>query len=210
MKTACLWTVAAALVLTACTQQQVPPYREPIGKTVKTPKVNLKQYHPPPTLGQWTFQGEMEFPGKELRVFRYHLTGNPEEKLDISIYPMPPGWSDLPPMRTVSGHYGEIRQLLVNRALKEGATKMEAVSEGLKVIDASDYPVAEGRLREDTAHGANMILLELTAAPPVFVRMSATLREKQAKAVEDGLLQDLNRFLKAQPAPKNDQPAGNK
>lgn len=162
-------------ILAGCqNSEELPRYSGWIGTTIESRAVTLDNYEPPETLGAFRLQGEMELPERNTRMFRYQAENNPERTLDILLYPLPPGWDDLPPGRSVAGHYGTVKQTLAQRVTQRNRSDLEALEERLYDLEGLDSPVAEGLFLETTDTRARTLHLQVAARPPVFVRATAS------------------------------------
>lgn len=162
-------------VLAGCqSNEALPEYSGWIGTTIKSRAVTLDNYQPPETLGSFRLQGEMELPERNTRMFRYQLESDPERTLDILLYPLPPGWDDLPAKRSVAGHYGMVKQTLAQRVTQRNRSDLEALEERLYDLEGLDSPLAEGLFLETTDTRERGLLLQVAARPPVFVRATAS------------------------------------
>lgn len=167
--------ILAMAVLAGCQSNgDLPEYSGWIGTTIQSQAVTLDNYQPPEQLGVFQLQGEMELPERNTRMFRYQVKDSPRQTLDIMLYPLPPGWDDLPSERTVAGHYGMVKQTLARRITQRHRSDLEAVKERLYNLEGLDSPLAEGLFLETTDTREAMLHLQITARPPVFVRGTAS------------------------------------
>jgi hypothetical protein len=168
-------TVWAAIVLlvSACQSGPDPEYTGWIGRTPEGPDVALADYEPPRELGVFRFQGEMDFPDRDMRMFRYKNRDNADDKIDIALYPLPPGWSDLSGERAVAGHYGTVKQDLAERLTRRNNSSVEIMEEQIRSVKGANNPIAEGVFRETAENWTRTLVLQIAVRAPVFVRVTA-------------------------------------
>lgn len=190
--------ITLTLLISACATP--PPERNMgrLGLEPKVPEVDMGAYSAPDTAGAFELRGRMDVPDSQRTLFRYQLPGAPERKLDIALYPLPPGWHDLPEERVVSGHYGQVRQSFVDRARRRGNLHLRAMQERLRRDEASDRLVAEGVLLEESGDRARLIVLQIAALPKVFVRLTASAPEAVGQEQLEDARSALTAFLRHQ------------
>lgn len=206
----CLWMMTS-LLLAGCA---APPPEAPagdmgrLGFQPEVPKVDISRYQAPQQAGAFRLQGRLEVPDQNQVVFRYGLPGAADRRLDISLYPLPPGWHDLSAERIVSGHYGQVRQAFADRASRRPNTLLRAMQERLRRNVAGDFTVAEGVLLEEHKGVARLIVLEIAALPEVFVRVTASAPEVDGQEQLEDARTALTLFLEHQKkATGSEQPA---
>lgn len=196
----CLWMMTS-LLLAGCA---VPSPEAPatdlgrLGFQPKAPEVDISRYDAPQQAGAFRLKGKLEVPDHDQVVFRYGLPGASDRRLDISLYPLPPGWHDLSAERIATGHYGQVRQAFADRASHRPNTVLRAMQERLRRNVAGDYTVAEGVLLEERGGGARLIVLEITALPEVFVKVTASAPEVDGQEQLEDTRTALTRFLEHQ------------
>ncbi|MCH8543045.1 MAG: hypothetical protein LAT61_05710 [Alcanivorax sp.] len=138
--------------------------------------VDLEVWQAPSELGSFSFQGEMQMEDRDLRLLRYVRTRDDgrEQRLDIHLFPIPSGWEDMAPSRLVAGQYGQQRQSLGERALRQGARDVMVSEERMDVTEQISHPIAVGHLLQHYPGADALTILTVTALPPVFLAATAT------------------------------------
>lgn len=190
------------ILLAGCQSAPEPRYTGWIGQRPSGPEVNLADYKPPEELGVFRLQGKMNFPEREMRVFRYQHTERDQHQLDVALYPLPPGWTDLPGERAVAGHYGQVKQTMAGRVTDRHNSRVTLVSEKLRKPADLDYPIAEGVFREQAREWNRTLVLEISARKPVFVRMTSDFADQQNAALLSQIRAAMAAFL------RHERPAG--
>lgn len=167
-----VWGVVA-LLLAACQSGDAPEYTGWIGHKPDAPEVSLDDYEAPEKLSAFRLQGEMDFPDREMRMFRYQNQDNADDRIDVALYPLPAGWSDMSVERAVAGHYGTVKQDMAERLVERNGSTVEAVSEEMRSVDGVKAPVAEGVFHEIAENWTRTLVLQLGMRDPVFVRVTA-------------------------------------
>ena len=196
MKAYRILLVSVLMLLAGCQSGPEARYTGWIGQSPSGPAVDLADYEPPQALGVFRLQGEMSFPEGEMRVFRYRHAEQDGHKLDVALYPLPSGWSDLPGERAVAGHYGQVKQTMAGRVTERNNSSVELISEELRNPDDLDYPVAEGVFRETTDDWNRTLVLEISARKPVFVRMTSDLPGQQEEQLLPRIRAAMDAFLR--------------
>lgn len=189
----------ALLLLAGCAS--APPEQDlgRLGLQPEVPDVDISRFQAPENAGAFRLQGQLEVPDQDQVVFRYALPGAPDRRLDISVYPLPPGWHDLSAERIVSGHYGQVRQAFADRAThSHGKVVLRAMQEQLRRDVAGTHTVAEGVLLEESGASARLIVLEIATLPNVFVRVTASAPEAAGQEQLEDARIALTRFLEQQ------------
>lgn len=199
MKTALLLFVTMLLV--ACEPAGPRLYTGWVGRTMNGPGVNLERYQPPEQLGAFRLQGQISFPERPMRLFRYRHTSRKQRVIDIALYPFPAGWTSLEGRRVVAGHYGQVKRSLAERVSQLHGSRVELLSQALYHPDELAYPVAEGRLREYTDRWSRTLLVEVTAIKPVFVRVTANFPEQPDPQLVQTIRQAIYLFIRHQDPP---------
>ena len=139
-------------------------------------EVDLEAWQAPPTLGSFSFQGEMQMENRNLRLLRYvrERDDGREQRLDIHLFPIPSGWEDMAPSRLVAGQYGQQRQSLGERAVRQGARDVIISEERIDVTHDISHPLAVGHLLQHYPGAEALTILTVTALPPVFLTATAT------------------------------------
>lgn len=101
-----------------------------------------KHWQPPEVLAGLPYHGEIS--STTTRTFRYR-SENRKHTLQIMLYPLPQDWQSMSPQRAVAGHYGELRQRRVKKALSDNANVLTLVSE--QMVDLEGYPTAQAQMR---------------------------------------------------------------
>lgn len=164
---------AIVLLLSACQSGPDPEYTGWIGRTPDGPDVALADYEPPREVGVFRFQGEMDFPDRKMRMFRYENRENADDKIDVALYPLPPGWSDMSGERAVAGHYGTVKQDMAERLTRRNDSSVEIIAERMRSVEGTTHPVAEGVFRETAENWTRTLVLQVAMRAPVFVRVTA-------------------------------------
>lgn len=175
-----IFTGMLALALTACTT--VEEIRYPYGRipmALPAPDVDLSLYSSPKALAGFTLQGSLQPSNNNLKLFHYIDEQNPGRTLQIAIYPIPAGWDDLPPGRTVAGHYGQVRQESIERLVRQTENAVAITHEELSGEQQLDYPVAAAELRSEHRNHPLSKQLLLTAVPPLFIRLTLENRSTE-------------------------------
>ncbi len=167
-----LWG-AIVLLVSACQSGPEPEYTGWIGRTPEGPDVALADYEPPREVGLFRFQGEMDFPDRSMRMFRYENRANADDKIDVALYPLPPGWSDMSGERAVAGHYGTVKQDMAERLTRRNDSSVEIMEEQILSLAGAKNPVAEGVFRETADNWTRTLVLQVAMRAPVFVRVTA-------------------------------------
>ena len=163
---------AIVVLVSACQSTPEPEYTGWIGRTPEGPDVALADYEPPRELGVFRFQGEMDFPDSKMRMFRYQNRDNADDKIDVALYPLPPGWSDMAGDRAVAGHYGTVKQDMAERLNRRNNSSVDVIAEQMRKIEGARNPVAEGVFRETTDKWTRTLVLEVAMRAPVFIRVT--------------------------------------
>lgn len=169
-----------------------------LGLQPQSPTVDISQYRAPEEAGAYRLQGNVQAPDRERVIFRYTLPEAPERQLDISLYPLPPGWHDLTQERIVSGHYGQARQAVADRSSRKPGTILRAMQEGLRRQVAGEFTVAEGAFLEEGPDQARLIILQIATLPRVFVRLTASAPEARGQEHLDDARKVMAAFLEYQ------------
>jgi hypothetical protein len=166
---ACLLLLGAS----ACQPSEEPEYTGWIGRTPEGPEVSLDNYEPPQELGVFRLQGEMDFPERQMRMFRYQNPDNAGNKMDVALYPLPPGWSDMDDQRAVAGHYGTVKHDMAERLARRNDSRVTVISEKVRSPEGLSDAVAEGVFRETTEDWTRKLVVQISIRDPVFVRVTA-------------------------------------
>ncbi len=161
------------LGVSACQPGPEPGYTGWIGRTPEKTDVTLDDYKPPQGLGAFRLQGEMEFPERQLRMFRYQNPDNAEDKIDVALYPLPRGWSDMSGERAVAGHYGTVKHDMAQRLARRNDSSLQVISEEVRSVEGTNHPLAEGVFRETTEDWTRKLVVQISIRDPVFVRVTA-------------------------------------
>lgn len=170
----------AMTALSSCSgTQRTQGKTSPVGYSIPAADVVISQWPAPMTLGTFDFSGEIENPVTQTRILHYIHWDYPDCKLDISLYPVPGGWADMSKERLVAGHYGQIRQAVVHRALNRGANEVSIEEETIGYPDsprsADQYPIARGIVQQ--RHGDTWTATEvtLTVVPPLLLSTGSSI-----------------------------------
>lgn len=169
-----------------------------LGLQPESPEVDISRYRAPEQAGAFQLQGHVQAPERDRVIFRYTLPEAPERQLDISLYPLPPGWHDLSQERIVSGHYGQARQAVADRSSRKPGTILRAMQEGLRRQVAGEFTVAEGAFLEEGPDQARLIILQIATLPRVFVRLTASAPEARGQEHLDDTRKVMAAFLRYQ------------
>jgi hypothetical protein len=165
-----------------------------IGQPLPPEQVDMQSYTPPESLAGFVLAGEMDFPGARTRLFRYRRQDNGEQEMDLAIYPLPAGWSELPPERAVAGHYGKVRQGLAHKSTQRDA-RLSVISEQLVERSGFRYPLAEAVLFEETDDWSRHLVVIIGARAPLFVRLSAQTGPDAADALLAAMRDSLAAYM---------------
>lgn len=170
--------LAVTLLSSCASTQWIRGKTSPVGYTIPAADVVISQWPAPITLGTFDFAGEIENPATQARILHYVHWDYPDCKLDISLYPLPGGWADMSRERLVAGHYGQIRQAIVHRALNRGADEINIENETMRYQvpqGTGQYPIARGIVQQ--RHGDTWAATEvtLTVVPPLLLSTRSTL-----------------------------------
>lgn len=163
--------------------------------------VDMDRWPVPDTLGDhFEFQGEINNPSSQTRLLRYSAIDDPQRKLDITLYPIPAGWEDLPPSRVVGGHYGQVRQHLAERLMVPGVHEINISDEQMEADPQVGHVVASSRLEQVFDQHTRITRVVLAARPPLFVRAALAGPGDQDEALAAMLRGALRDYLNAMDA----------
>lgn len=166
------WILILGILLGACAPQQ-EIRREGLPLQLSRDTVDMERWPAPERLaGQFIFQGEINNPASQTRLLRYSDIDDPDHKLDITLYPIPAGWHDLPPSRLLGGHYGQVRQHLAERLMVAGVREIRISDEQMATDDELDIVVVSSRLEQRFDDSSRINRVVLAAHETVFVRAS--------------------------------------
>lgn len=191
----CSILLTALLTVTGCmvvTDSSAPYGR--VGVALTDPDVDLALWQAPETLGDYVLQGSVQGSQQNLRLFRYINTTRPEEILELSIYPIPGGWEDLPPIRMVEGHFPQSREAELRRLQRYSQADVEEILHQSRTNDALKYPVAISEVHSRGGHQPMSSLLMLSADKPVFLRLHLHSQDDDVISRSDQMLQLLLAF----------------
>ena len=132
--------------------------------------VQLERF-PTPELTGFTFQGDAKLEVSRQRVFLYRADDDSAVKLQLAIYAIPPGWDDMPEARLVAGHFGQVRESVVQHLLRSVGRDLELLDDRLVEDDALAYPMGYAQLRHLDQMPGTFYTVMLTARDPLFIRM---------------------------------------
>lgn len=198
-----VWGIIVLLV-SACQSGPDAEYTGWIGRTPEGPDVALDDYEPPKEVGIFRFQGEMDFPDRKMRMFRYQNPDNADDKIDVALYPLPPGWSDMSVERAVAGHYGTVKQDMAERLTRRNNSSVEVITEQLRSLEGVSNPVAEGIFRETAENWTRTLVLQVVMRDPVFVRITADYPQEDSDGQLERIRAATRAFLEHGKAPTAD------
>lgn len=189
-------------LLVACAAQPVIEGGDRLPWRVPAAELDISALPAPQVLaGRFVLQGEINNPANQTRLLRYHWRENEQRKLDITLYPLPGGWEDLPAERMVAGHYGQIRQHLVERLMQpSGVIAVNITGETIEHDEAFSHPIVSGRLQQVFDRRSSITRVELTALPPMFVRIALSAPEDEDASLGDAVREALLDYLSRVPA----------
>ncbi|MDX1803627.1 MAG: hypothetical protein R3292_06065 [Alcanivorax sp.] len=163
---------------------------------ILAPKIDLKHFTAPPLLAGLKYDGEIS--SHRSRTFLYRNEDRSEE-LNVAVYGLPGGWDNMSPQRAVAGHYGELRQRRVEKALRNSANALTIVRENL--IDLEGHPTAEAQMRwvEGGRPIENQALL-LTLQNSTFIRITNASYQQDSRKLLQQTKRALAEFRAAQKA----------
>lgn len=185
-------------LISACTAERNIESGDRISWQLPSQPLDMQAWPAPDNLAQrFVFQGEIDNPDSQTRLLRYSASDNPERKLDITLYPIPAGWEDLPPSRLLGGHYGQVRQHLVERLMLAGASEINVDEEQLEFDSELEQPVVSSRFEQIFDSQIRITRIAMTTHGPVFVRASLVLPDDEAEQAHDALIGALRDYLAA-------------
>lgn len=187
--------LTALLAVTGCmvVSDSSAPYGR-VGVALADPDIDLALWQAPERLGDYVLQGSVQGAEQNLRLFRYVSAAHPQEILELSIYPIPGGWEDLPPMRMVEGHFPQSREAELRRLQRHSRADVKETLHESRVDDALKYPVAISELHSQGARQQMSSLLMLTADKPVFLRLRLHGQDSSVISRSEQMLQLLLAF----------------
>lgn len=163
--------IALLALLSACqgpakTTPQVP---DSVPRALPRVAIDLLAY-PVPAPEGYQFMGDAKLEVSQRRVFVYQDTQRPNARLQLAIYAIPEGWDDMPATRLVAGHFGQVRESLIQHLLKTSSDELELVEDRLVESEGLPYPLGYALLKQGSASSSHYTLM-LSAQQPLFVRM---------------------------------------
>lgn len=142
----------------------------------------LNQLVPPATLGNWQQQGSIGQDG-QMHVFRYLDAAS--QVLDLSLYPLPDGWQDLPAEQALNRHFGMLAQQLGTSAQRKYQAERVEVAEPHVATDAaSGQQYIDARFTSHFNDGtARITLVSLSLCRGNFLRLTTTALPDKADAL---------------------------
>lgn len=149
--------------------------------------VSLEQLVPPAALNGWQLQGNIS-QGERMHVYRY-LNANQEQVLDLSLYPLPDGWQDLPAEQALNRHFGMLAQQLGTSAQRKyQAERVDVADPHVEIDAATGDHFIDARFTSHFADNTQRItLVSLSLCQGNFLRLTSTVAPEQA----DGLATQL-------------------
>ena len=187
--------LTALLAVTGCmvvTDSSAPYGR--VGVALADPDVDLALWQAPEILSEYALQGSVQGSEQNLRLFRYVSTVRPEEILELSIYPIPGGWEDLPPIRMVEGHFPQAREAELRRIQRHSQTDVTETLHQSTANEAFKYPVAISEMHSQGGRQSMSSLLMLTADKPVFIRLHLHSKDDDLMSRSEQMIQLLVAF----------------
>ncbi|MDF1820822.1 MAG: hypothetical protein P1U64_04585 [Alcanivoracaceae bacterium] len=197
--------VLALALLVACQNPGAGTAAIPDSVPRNLPKktVDLLAY-PAPALSGYQFMGDGKLEVSQRRVFVYQDTGSDGARLQLAIYAIPEGWDDMAPTRLVAGHYGQVRESLIQHLLRSSNDELELLEDRLVDSAALAYPIGFAQMIQHERAAKTRYTLMLSAHQPLFVRMEHIdgngdgLNPQQAQALMENVIAQL--FGRPQPA----------
>lgn len=146
------------------------PYGK-VGIALPDPDVDLALWQAPERLGPYSLQGTLQGSEHDLRLFRYVDPAQPDDVLELALYPIPGGWEDLPPVRMVEGHFPQPREVELRRLQRHSRANIEETLHDSLSDPALKYPLAVSEMHVVGSNQPTSSLLMLTADMPVFIRL---------------------------------------
>lgn len=187
-----------SIFISACTAERNIESGDRIGWQLPSQPLDMQAWPAPDNLAQrFVFQGEIDNPASQTRLLRYTASDNPERKLDITLYPIPAGWEDLPPSRLLGGHYGQVRQHLVERLMLAGAREINVDEEQLQLDSELEQPVVSSRFEQIFDSQIRVTRVAMTTHGPVFVRAALVVPKDEAELASEVLSNALRDYIGA-------------
>ena len=142
-----------------------------VGIAPPDPDVDLSSWQAPEQLGTFTLQGSLQGSEHDLRLFRYIDPAQPDDVLEVAIYPVPGGWEDLPPLRLVEGHFPQPREAELRRLQRHSRTDIKETLHANMTDPTLKYPLAITEMQAQNSSKPLSSLLMLTADMPIFIRL---------------------------------------
>lgn len=183
------------LLIAACESREAPMSQLPWQLDAR--QVALEELPAPSQLGEFELQGQMENPDAKIRVLRY-VHGDSELRMDISLYPMPPGWDGMDPERTIAGHYPQVQESVTRRALRQGASEVALVDSEMYTPEGAPYPILSSRLEQVfPSRDDRVALVELTGRMPILMYAVMILPEERLEQMPEAVHGALLAYLAA-------------
>ncbi len=192
-------------LLQACTMRETDPASR-LPWQLPSEEVVLEKLPAPAELGAFRYKGQMDNPEAEVRVLRYnHRDG--DHRLDITLYPMPPGWDTMEPRRVVSGLHSEVQGSMTQRALRRGAEEFTVQEHEFHPGKNNPYPVLSSRVKQAFEGKSRIAFVELSARKPILMHAIMSVPEDQAEGLGGAVHEALLAYLEAMMAAEAEQPA---